>query len=215
MKRGVVIMKNEASKQIPLVSIIVLTYLQRHILNDCIDSILSQDYPNIELIICDDCSADFDCDEVYQYIEQNKKSNISNIVIYKHADNVGTVMNAQKGVELSSGEFFKLHAGDDMLYEDDSISRAMKYFQEPQTMIIAGISRACQHDGTLTDHYYPAYEARVSMMNADAYRQFEMMGTQSWGEYINAPAVYWRRKLFDQMGDLIFSISTLKIGRCG
>lgn len=193
-------MKNEASKQIPLVSIIVLTYLQRHILNDCIDSILSQDYPNIELIICDDCSADFDCDEVYQYIEQNKKSNISNIVIYKHADNVGTVMNAQKGVELSSGEFFKLHAGDDMLYEDDSISRAMKYFQEPQTMIIAGISRACQHDGTLTDHYYPAYEARVSMMNADAYRQFEMMGTQSWGEYINAPAVYWRRKLFDQMG---------------
>lgn len=77
-------MKNEASKQIPLVSIIVLTYLQRHILNDCIDSILSQDYPNIELIICDDCSADFDCDEVYQYIEQNKKSNISNIVIYNH-----------------------------------------------------------------------------------------------------------------------------------
>lgn len=193
-------MMRKKDEHMPLVSIVVLTYLQRHILNECVDLILEQDYPNIEIVVCDDSSADFDCDEVRDYLAQHKKDNVSNIVVYKHKHNVGTVMNAQKGVELSSGSFFKLHAGDDMLYQKDSISRAMKYFDDSQTMIIAGLARACQHDGTLTDHYYPSYEARRLMKAADAYHQFEMMGTQSWGEYINAPSVYWRRDFFNQMG---------------
>lgn len=67
----------------PLFSIIVLTYMQRHLLEECLDSVFIQSYPNIELVICDDCSADFDVDEVKQYIEKNKSKNIRSFVVYK------------------------------------------------------------------------------------------------------------------------------------
>ena len=85
---------------LPLFSVIILTYLQNHLLKDCIDSILMQTYPNIELIICDDCSADFNEKEVLQYITENKMENVKNVIVYKQPQNVGTTANAQKGVEL-------------------------------------------------------------------------------------------------------------------
>ena len=67
----------------PLFSVIILTYLQRHFIEECIDSVLMQDYPNIELVVCDDCSADFDTQEVMHYVDKNKRNNIKNVIIYK------------------------------------------------------------------------------------------------------------------------------------
>lgn len=183
-----------------LFSVIVLTYQQRHLLEECIDSILKQTYPSIELIICDDCSADFDEADVLEYINENKEENILNVIVYKQPQNVGTTANAQKGVELSHGTYFKLHAGDDLLYSETILDEIGKKLQDKDVHIIAGRSIACQHDGSMTDHYYPSEQAVTKMMEGDAQRQFELMGTQSWGEYINAPAVFWKRSFFDEIG---------------
>lgn len=192
------------NKKYPLFSVIVLTYLQRHLLEDCIKSILKQDYPNIELIICDDYSSDFNCNEVEKfisnYIEENKVDNISNVIVYKQEKNVGTTVNAQKGVELSSGIYFKLHAGDDMLYGEDALTKIYRQFSKPDVKIVACRSVACMHDGEMTEHYYPSGEAIINMKKADAYGQFELISSQAWGEYINAPAVFWKRELFDEIG---------------
>lgn len=194
------IKKPAAITDAPLFSVIVLTFQQRHLLEDCIDSILQQTYPNIELVICDDCSADFDEEEVRRYIDANKEDNIKNVIVYKQPFNVGTTENAQKGVELSSGKYFKLHAGDDMLYNETVLEKMAEKLRDKTVHLLAGRSIACQHDGTMTDHYYPSIQAVTEMINGDARRQFELMGTQSWGEYINAPAVFWKRSFFDEIG---------------
>ena len=194
------IKKSATISDVPLFSVIVLTFQQRHLLENCIDSILRQNYPNIELVICDDCSADFDEEEVRQYIDANKEDNIKNVIVYKQHSNVGTTANAQKGVELSSGKYFKLHAGDDMLYNETVLEKMAEKLHDRNVHLLAGRSVACQHDGTMTDHYYPSIQAVTEMIDGDARRQFELMGTQSWGEYINAPAVFWKRSFFDEIG---------------
>lgn len=190
----------EKEKMPPLFTVAVITYLQRNFLDECIDSILSQTYPAIEIVVCDDCSADFDADSVRKYIDENKGDNVKRVVVYKQEHNVGTTANAQKAVELSTGRYLKLHAGDDLLYHDQVLGKMAHYFRDPSTDIIAARSVACMPDGTLTDHYYPSHSACVSMMSADAAQQFRMIGAQAWGEYINAPAVFWRRGFFNEMG---------------
>lgn len=194
------IKKPAAGTDAPLFSVIVLTFQQRHLLEDCLDSIFQQTYPNIELVICDDCSADFDEEEVRQYIDENKNDNIQNVIVYKQLHNVGTTANAQKGIELSHGEYFKLHAGDDMLYDETTLTCMEEHLRTRETNIVAARAQACTYDGTLVADYYPSYAAVSKMMSATAQEQFVMMATQSWGEYINAPAVFWRRSFFDKIG---------------
>lgn len=204
MKNGVNLMQKNNKNKYPLFSIIVLTYHQRHLLEDCIESILKQDYPNIELVICDDYSSDFNCNEIEKfisnYIEEKEVTNISNVIVYRQEQNVGTTANAQKGVELSNGIYFKLHAGDDMLYGKDTLTKIYRQFSKPEVKIVACRSVACMHDGQITEHLYPSDEAIINMKKADAYGQFELMASQAWGEYINAPAVFWKRELFNEIG---------------
>lgn len=184
----------------PLFSVIILTYMQRHLIDQALDSILSQTYPNLELVICDDCSADFDEKHLQEYILEHKKNNLKNVVIYQQPENMGTTLNAKKGVELSHGVYFKLHAGDDMLYGETVLDRMAQHFKDPEINIIAARSVACTYDGQMTNDYYPAFGAMARMEKADAEGQFVLMSTQAWGEFINAPAVFWRRSLYERVG---------------
>lgn len=184
----------------PLFSVIVLTYLQRHLLNDCLDSIFAQAYPNIELVVCDDCSADFDEEEVRAYIDAHKGENIRRVVVHKQPKNVGIAQNAQAGVELSTGTFFKLHAGDDRLYDETVLEKAARHLSDPAVSVVAASSIACQYDGTMTVYHYPEEWARNCVLNADAQTQFNLLATQGWQDYFHAPAMFWRRSFFDALG---------------
>lgn len=192
--------KKNQEDSAPLFSVVVLTYQQMHLLQDCLRSIFRQSYPNIELVICDDCSADFDEEYIRSYINKHKGRNLKNTVIYRHDHNVGTSANANKAISLSSGTYFKLHAGDDMLYGRDALKQAREQLEKDGVSLIACRSVACAYDGTMTDQYYPSYGAICSMMDADAKKQFELIATQSWGEFINAPAIFWKRDFYDQIG---------------
>mgnify|MGYP000424525881 CR=1 FL=1 len=61
------------NKKIQKVSVIILTYNQMDYLYDAIKSVLNQDYPNIELIVSDDASCNFQKGMLEKFIEENKK----------------------------------------------------------------------------------------------------------------------------------------------
>ena len=42
----------------PLVSVIITTYNRADKVGSCIESVLQQDYKNLEIIVVDDCSSD-------------------------------------------------------------------------------------------------------------------------------------------------------------
>lgn len=199
----------------PLFSVVVLTYFQRHLLNDCINSILEQDYPNIELIICDDCSPDFDCSEVEEYIsnyiKENKKNNIANIVIFQQEKNVGITANAQKGIELSSGIYLKIHSGDDMLYGRNVLTRIFREFFKPDVMIVAGRSIDCMPDGEMTSHIGPSEHKVVKMQKSSAEKQFELMTSRVVSDCIRVETIFWKREFFDKMGGIDLNFRYLYI----
>lgn len=188
-------------ENLPLISIIVLTYNQQYLLEDCLASILKQDYPKLELVICDDASPDFDAEETTRMVERLKKENLKNYIVFQQSENVGTTANAMKGIELSAGTIFKLHAGDDMLYSAHVVSNMVcRFLKDESVQIIAGRSVACTPDGKRTKDYYPSCRAIEKMQETNCVGQFRLMSTQTWGEYINAPAVFWRRELYNEIG---------------
>ena len=55
----------------PLVSVLVVTYNQANYIEQTIDSLIQQDYPNVEIIVADDASTDGTADLIQRYLKKN------------------------------------------------------------------------------------------------------------------------------------------------
>lgn len=123
------IMSNKNGKS--LVSICVITYNSKATVVDTLESILSQSYGSgsIELIISDDCSNDSTSDIISSWLENNA-AKFANVIFHQSAMNLGITKNCNAAWRLSSGEWIKTIAGDDILLNtciSDNITFAQNY----------------------------------------------------------------------------------------
>ncbi|WP_300343659.1 glycosyltransferase [Fusobacterium sp.] len=95
------------------ISIVVVTYNFEDIILECLRSIESQGYREIEVIISDDASKDNTLKVCKDWKEKNK--NKYNIILISSNINQGVVKNINQGVKLATGEWIKILAGDDIL----------------------------------------------------------------------------------------------------
>lgn len=96
----------------PLISIIVPVYQMELSLHQCVDSILSQSYQNIEIILVNDGSSDKSGAICDQYALADNRI----IVIHKMNEGLSSARNA--GIKASSGEFLAFVDSDDYIDPD-------------------------------------------------------------------------------------------------
>lgn len=113
-------------KRQPLVSAVLPTYNRAWTLKDAIDSVLNQDYPNIELIVIDDGSTDNTQELLCSY-----KNQIT--VLMQENKGVSAARNA--GIKKSNGSFIALLDSDDA-WDKRKISCQIEFFhQNPGALI--------------------------------------------------------------------------------
>ncbi len=101
------------SCQPPLVSFVVLTYNQVHFVEDTLKGALSQDYPNLEIIVSDDGSQDGTFDAMQQYMHQH--SNDRKVHLNRNETNMGLVPHLNYVMKnFVHGEIVVLAGGDDI-----------------------------------------------------------------------------------------------------
>jgi len=103
------------TEQNPLVSIIVITYNSARFVLETLESAKAQTYQNIELIVSDDCSTDNTVEICRNWIEENKVRFVRTELITVDK-NTGIPANCNRGARAAQGEWVKLIAGDDLLY---------------------------------------------------------------------------------------------------
>ena len=109
-----------------LFAVIVLSYNNIKDLEGCLNSILQQKYSEIEIIIADDCSREFDAEKYKTYCDQNCRDNIKNVCVIRNETNLGTVKNVNNAIRHASGAYFKLIGADDELADENSLVEAAK-----------------------------------------------------------------------------------------
>lgn len=107
----------------PLISVLVLCYNNQRYLYENLSSIFQQTYPNLEVLIGDDCSSNFNAEQLVLWIRENRTPNIKKITIYEREENLGTVENLERLREESAGEYLFDIAADDKLAHDEVIQR--------------------------------------------------------------------------------------------
>ncbi|MDD2793716.1 MAG: glycosyltransferase family 2 protein [Sediminibacterium sp.] len=93
----------------PLVSIVIATYNGERFLEKQLNSILQQTYPNIEVVVVDDCSTDGT-----QALLRGYEARYPQVHVYVNEQNLGYVKNFEKGMLLAKGNYIAPSDQDDI-----------------------------------------------------------------------------------------------------
>jgi GT2 family glycosyltransferase len=99
-----------ASVELPKLSVIVLNYNGARFLHDCLSSVISQDYPNMEIILVDNASADNSCEIV--------EREFPSVKLLKLDRNYHFSGGMNRGVKASSGAIALLLNNDTVVMEN-------------------------------------------------------------------------------------------------
>ena len=112
------------------VSIITSCYNRETTIRGAIESVLSQDYPNIEYIIIDGASKDNSLKIIKEYKNQITK-------IISEPDR-GMYEAINKGIRMATGDIIGLVHSDDFLYSSQTISHIVQRFMETEADFLYG-----------------------------------------------------------------------------
>ena len=94
---------------LPKVSVMIITYNQEDLISETIESVLFQNYPNLEIIVSDDASTDKTPEIILSYA-----SRYPNVVIpVLNKKNIGITGNSNTAFFACTGEMVAVLGGDD------------------------------------------------------------------------------------------------------
>lgn len=96
-----------------LVSVICISYNHAPFIKEALNSVFTQSYPNLEVIILDDGSKDQSQEKIEQLILGKE-----NITFLPHVENEGYTQTFNQGLRLAKGEFIIDFALDDVMLPD-------------------------------------------------------------------------------------------------
>jgi glycosyltransferase involved in cell wall biosynthesis len=100
----------------PKVSIIVTNYNYSNYICDCLQSVSTQEYPEIECIVVDDCSLDDSVNKIREFID-NDKSGV-HFTLITHESTRGQYAGFRTGLAHADGVFVSFLDADDLLLSD-------------------------------------------------------------------------------------------------
>ena len=133
---------NGLNEQYPLLSVVIPIFRVEKYLSKCVESVLAQTYPNLEIILVDDGSDDA-CPEICDQFEKNNKN-----VLAFHKQNGGLSDTRNYGIQKSKGSWVLFLDSDDYL-DSDYIESLMSFlFKTQADMVIGGFTNEWE-DGTI------------------------------------------------------------------
>lgn len=114
-----------------LISVIVPIYNVERYLAACLDSIVSQDYKNLEIILINDGSSDFSFNIAEKYAEKEDR-----ITVYTY-ENAGLSEARNRGLSVATGKYITFVDSDDMLLPK-ALTMMMRVSRETGADIVEG-----------------------------------------------------------------------------
>jgi glycosyltransferase involved in cell wall biosynthesis len=124
-------MKNENIDNLPLVSVALPVFNEGKFIAEALECILNQDYPRLEIIICDNASTDNTGEICVNYATMD-----SRISYVRHDKNIGALKNFSSGVSKAKGKYFMWAAGHDK-WSPNLISECVHLLESSPTSTIA------------------------------------------------------------------------------
>ncbi|MSS20121.1 glycosyltransferase family 2 protein [Pseudoramibacter porci] len=167
----------------PLITVIVPVYNVEKYLNDCVQSIVSQTYRNLEIILVDDGSPD-NCGKICDNLAK-EDSRIK--VIHKKNGGLSDARNA--GINIATGKYITFIDSDDFIFAD-MIKSFVNCAEENHADLVSAQHVRCEQDDNYKEFNfnrwsYSDVQQHVIHGNNEGMRQFlysNDIGTAAWSK---------------------------------
>lgn len=165
---------------LPLISVVTPSFNQGHFIRETIDSVLSQDYPNLEYWVVDGGSSDETLDILREY-ERDPRFHWLTERDSGQADAVN------KGWRRCRGELVGWLNSDDVYYPSALRRLAEPLLASTELEVVYADVMRVRHDGTPIERLYGQPFDLAALLR---------------GNYVNQPAVLQRRSVIEVLGPL-------------
>lgn len=159
------------------ISLITVCFNAENTINQCIQSVFSQNFKNVEYIIVDGGSTDKTVEIINQYKDK------INIFLSEPDDGIYDAMN--KGIKLAGGDIIGMLNADDSFADNNTLSTVAEAFKQSNARIIYGDLDFVNSHGSI-----------VRKWRTGQYSH----GLFNWGWMPPHPTFYCKRELFHQFG---------------
>jgi len=176
----------------PLVSYCIPAYNHARYVEACINSILTQSYPNVEVVVVDDCSTDSTYDIICSLDDPRVR-------LHRNTVNVGPGETVNRCIRIANGEFIALSGSDDVHVRDKTSIQVDLLLARPTVGAVFSTPTFIGPSGELLGSnrhtglpVFPALNAatRVGMFQELLRR----------GNFLLAPSAVIRKSVIDRVG---------------
>lgn len=173
----------------PLVSVIIIMYEHEKYINESINSIISQTYDNLEIIVVDDGSTD----NGLLIVEKAHDPRIITI----RQKNQGPSSALNSGLRAAKGEFIALFSGDDIAALDH-IEHQLEFIEGTESDLVFGLPQLIDEQGrSLLDEIFPAFFVE----NIHTYKTHHIFNRFFYsGNFLCAPSAFMKKAVFESVG---------------
>ncbi len=132
----------------PRVSIGLPVFNGENYIEEALDSILAQTYSDLELVICDNASTDRTQEICHTYAAKDPR-----VRYYRNEENLGGPANYNRAFGLSTGEYFKWAAHDDVIAPDFLLKCIQVLDKDPEVVLAHPKARIIDEQGAVIEDY--------------------------------------------------------------
>ena len=192
----------------PRVSVFVITYNQKVFVQEAIESILMQHYPNLEIVIGDDGSTDGVQEILLQY--QEKHPSLFKLILSQ--SNEGITANCNKIIKECTGEYIAWLGGDDIWMPGKLLKQVSLMEDNPQASLCVSKVEWFDSKTNKTMSIYPHGDFNVKNMNIIDTAYYIGCNGSSYMFRRNAIPQYGFEPSISMVSDWLFVIETLRNG---
>jgi glycosyltransferase involved in cell wall biosynthesis len=166
------------------VSVVITTYKRNHLLGEAVESVLTQTYRDIELIVVDDNPEDSSTDAILARFGRDRFIHIKNTI------NMGGAASLNIGLERASGDYVAILDDDDAWTSPDKLARQAAFLDAHPDYVAVGTACVVVDEGG----HVIAFDKR----------RLAVGGRRSWlyfkSPFAHSSVMYRRREALDVGG---------------
>lgn len=187
-------------------TIVLTNYNNEEYIEEALVSIFNQTYNNIELIITDDASKNFNKIKIERIIKKYSPKNIIETKYVINDENVGTVKTLNKALKLITGEYVLFFASDDVIASKDVLQNFVDVFKDKKINAITSNWIICDKElKPIRKFVKPCFLKKIEKKNVK-YQYKQLCKTNIYG----AGSTCYRKSIFDKYGNFDESFKYLE-----